>query len=126
MRSATGRKARVQDLWQYSLAMSVRITRIMYIENKAEGLNGPARIGRVILSKSGQSLRYGEKEFQRLGGRGFKANYFDAETGEHYWISGPRKDGADRLYLGSTMPVEIDADVAEEYWQDIRAQPTRE
>ncbi|CAH1678394.1 1-deoxy-D-xylulose-5-phosphate synthase [Hyphomicrobiales bacterium] len=103
--------------------MSVRKTRIMYIENKAEGLNGPARVGRVTLSKSGQSLRYGEQEFQRLGGRGFKANYFDTETGDHYWISGPRKDGADRLYPNSTMPVEIDADVAEEYWRDIRSLP---
>jgi hypothetical protein len=105
--------------------MSARRTRIMYIENKSAGLNGPARMGRVTLSKSGQSLRYGEQEFQRLGGLGFKANYFDAETGDHYWISGPRKDGADRLYPGSTMPVEIDADVAEEYWRDIRTLPQR-
>ena len=106
--------------------MGTRKTRIMYIENKSEGLNGSARIGRVTLSKSGQSLRYGEQEFQRLGGRGFKANYFDAETGDHYWISGPRKDGADRLYPGSTMPVEIDADVAEAYWRDIRSLPSRQ
>lgn len=106
--------------------MSAIKTRIMYIENKAEGLNGPARIGRVALSRSGQSLRYGEKVFQRLGGQGFKANYFDADTGDHYWISGPRKDGADRLYANSTMPVEIDADVAEEYWREIRARPPRQ
>lgn len=100
--------------------MTARKTRIMYIEDKSAGLNGPARIGRVTLSKSGQSLHYGGQHFQRLGGQGSKANYFDAETGDHFWISGPRKDGEDRLYPSSSLPVEIDADVAAEYWREIR------
>ncbi len=95
-------------------------TRIMYIECKAESLTGPARIGRVTFSKSGRSLTYGGKTFQSLGGRGFKANYYDVGTGEEYWISGPRKDGADRLHPQSTAAVEVDADVAEEYWSEIR------
>jgi len=100
--------------------MSGKKTRIMYIEDKSAGLNGPARIGLVTFSKSGQSLHYGGRLFQRLGGDGFKANYYDAETGDHYWISGPRKDGCDRLYPSSSMPVEIDADVHDEYWTEIR------
>jgi hypothetical protein len=100
--------------------MSVKKSRIVYIEDKSEGLNGPARIGRVTLSKSGQSVTYASRTFQRLSGQGFKANYFDTATGDHFWISGPRKDGKDRLYPASTRPVEIDADVAEEYWRDIR------
>jgi hypothetical protein len=33
-------------------------TRIMYIEQKDDGINGPARIGRVTFSKSGRSLYY--------------------------------------------------------------------
>ncbi|MDX2273944.1 MAG: hypothetical protein NW206_00715 [Hyphomonadaceae bacterium] len=68
-------------------------TRIMYIENKSGSLNGPARIGRVTLSKTGKSIIYQGRTFQSLKGRGFKANYFDVETGEEFWISGPRKDG---------------------------------
>jgi hypothetical protein len=95
-------------------------TRIMYIENKAASLNGPARIGRVTFSKSGRSITYRGRTFQSLKGAGFKSNYFDVETGEQYWISGPRKDGRDRLYPESGRPVEIDPDVAEEYWRDIR------
>ena len=95
-------------------------TRIMYIESKSGTLNGPARIGRVTLSKTGKSLTYGGRTFQGLKGRGFKANYFDLETGEEFWISGPRKDGQDRLYPESTRTVEVDNDVAEEYWRDIR------
>ena len=90
----------------------------MYIECKAGSLLGPARIGRVAFSKSGSSLTYCGRTFQRQNG--FKANYFDVETGEDYWISGPHKDGEDRLYPESTQPVEIDDDVAVEYWTKIR------
>lgn len=100
--------------------MSAKKTRIMYIEDKSDGLNGPARIGRVTMSKSGRSLHYGGRTFQTLGGTGFKANYFDVDTGDHIWISGPREDGRDRLYDGSAKPIEIDADVSDEYWRDIR------
>lgn len=103
--------------------MSRHTTRIMYIEDKSRGLNGPARIGRVTFSKSGKSLSYGGRTFGRLGGQGFKANYFDEETGAHFWISGPRRDGADRLYPQSHASVEIDEDVREEYWRDIRGTP---
>ena len=88
-------------------------TRIMYIEDKSEGLDGPARIGRVTFSKSGRSIHYRGRTFQSLDGSGYKANYFDVETGDHFWISGPRKDGADRLYGGS-KPIEIDDDVGAE------------
>jgi|SRR6266852_1660465 len=95
-------------------------SRIMYIESKAEGLNGPARIGRVTFSKTARSLYYGGKAFQKF--KGYKANYFDVETGEKYWISGPRQDGEDRLYV-SNLPVEIDPDVREEYWTKIRKHP---
>lgn len=98
-------------------------TRIMYIENKSDGLNGSARIGRVAFSKTGKSLSYGGRTFQSLKGAGYKANYFDIETGEEFWISGPRKDGNDRLYSQSAQPVNVDADVAAEYWRDIRGLP---
>lgn len=92
----------------------------MYVENKSASLNGEAWIGRVAFSKTGRSLTYRGRTFQSLKGDGFKANYYDLATGEEFWISGPRKDGQDRLYGGNTPPVEIDADVAEEYWTTIR------
>lgn len=95
-------------------------TRIMYIEYKGEGIVGPARIGRVTFSKSGQSLYYQGRRFKTLKGRGFKANYYDVETGEEYWISGCKKDGTDALY---STAVEIDDDAREEYWTKIREKP---
>jgi hypothetical protein len=97
-------------------------SRIMYVESKAEGLSGPARIGRVAFSKTGRTLHYDGKTFQSLKGQGFKANYFEVETGDHYWISGCKRDGSDRLY-GERVPIAIDDDVREEYWTEVRGQP---
>jgi hypothetical protein len=99
-------------------------TRIMYIEYKGGGLTGPGRIGRVSCSKTGKMLYYGGKKFQSLKGHGFKANHYDVETGEHYWISGPKKDGTDQLYATGKR-VAIDDDVREEYWTEIRGQPEK-
>ena len=111
--------------------------RIMYIEWKGGGfvdphgygrqstgggLHGSARIGRVTFSRTGATLHYGGKSFQSLKGSGFKANCFDLATGEQYWISGPRRDGADRLDK-SDWPVEIDEDVRHEYWTEICKRP---
>ena len=92
--------------------------RIMYIEDKSNGLTGPGRIGRVRFSQTGKSVYYGGRTFQTLRGSGFKANYFDVETGVEFWISGCKKRGGDRLYAGGI--VEIDEDVREEYWVTIR------
>lgn len=63
--------------------------RIMYIENKSGGLTGGARIGRVTFSRTGCTLYYRDQSFQSLKGYGFKANYFETVSGDHYWISGP-------------------------------------
>ena len=100
------------------------VSRIMYIERKAGNLVGEAWIGRVTFSKSRKSIYYKGKQFKSLKGSGFKANYYEIETGDDYWISGPRKDGADRLY-GERLPIDIDEDVREEYWTQIRDEPNR-
>jgi hypothetical protein len=76
----------------------------------------------VTFSKTGSTIYYPGKSFQSLKGKGFKSNYFEVETGEHYWISGPNKNVCDSLYGGS-LPIEIDDDVREEYWSEIRQQP---
>jgi len=89
-------------------------SRVMYIEDKSGGLEGIARIGRVYFSKTGKTLYYQGQTFQSLKGSGFKSNYRNIETGEDFWISGPRKDKNDRLY-GGNQGVEIDEDVKIEY-----------
>ncbi len=99
-------------------------TRIMYIERKQDGLVGKARIGRVRFSKTGATLYYGGHVFQSLKGNGFKANYYDLNTGEQFWISGPKKSGSNQLY-GKAGATFIDAEVREEFWTLIRNQPER-
>jgi len=97
-------------------------SRIMYIENKSDGdgLMGHARIGRVTFSKTGKTIYYRGAELQSLKGQGFKANYIDVNSGDEYWISGPKKNGQDTLYPDC---VEIDEDVRDEYWRDVRGLP---
>jgi len=68
----------------------------------------------VSFSKTGRSLYYRGRTFRSLNGAGFKANFYDVESGEHYWISGPKKNAEDGLY--GYRPTPIDADVREEYW----------
>ena len=97
-----------------------RQARIMYIEYKGEDIVGPARIGRVTFSKTGRSLYYKGKMYIGTAGRNFKSNYIDEATRDKYWISGCKKDGTDALY---STTVEIDDDVREEYWRQIRKKP---
>ncbi len=103
-------------VWDEALPAEFREarSRIMYVEDKSEGLDGPARIGRVYLSKTGKTLYYRGQRFKSLKGSGFKANYFEVETGDEFWISGPRKDKNDRLY-GGNKGVIVDEDVRQEY-----------
>jgi len=99
--------------------------RIMYIENKAAGLSGSARIRTGNVLENRQDSLLPRPHVSESKGRGFKANYVDVATGEEYWISGPKKNGADGLY-GGRSPVEIDDEVREEYWRSIRAcRPTK-
>jgi len=97
----------------------------MYVECKGYGGSdrGPARIGRVFFNRTRKTLTYRNKRFQR-GEVVPGANYFDVETREGYWISGPKRRGGDRHHCGGG-PVEIDDDVREEYWREIRHEPDR-
>jgi|ETNmetMinimDraft_15_1059895.scaffolds.fasta_scaffold92205_1 hypothetical protein len=102
-------------------------SRIMYIELKSgDGHNdrGTAYIGRVTFSKSGKSIYYRDLKLQSLKGAGICANYFEVESGDEYWVSGCKKNGQDRHWAGGG-PVEIDDDVRDEYWTDIRKQPEK-
>ena len=87
----------------------------MYVELKSgHSDNGPAWIGRVSFSKTGQGVYYRGKTFLRLNGGGAAGNHIDIETGEEYWISGPKTNRQDRHPFGRG-PVKIDDDVYEEY-----------
>jgi hypothetical protein len=92
----------------------------MYVEAKSGfSDSGPARICRVSFSKTKRTIYYDGKSFQSCGGQGISGNFFDVETREEYWISGPKKNGQDRHWAGSGVVI-IDDEVADEYWDEIR------
>ena len=94
--------------------------RIMYIEDKSNGLSGPGYISWVKYSQSKRSIYWRGHELLKCVG--YKYNAVDCATGTRYWISGPKKRGGDRLYGGI---VEIDDDAREEYWTTVRGMPNR-
>lgn len=94
--------------------------KIMYIEPGGGLAGAGGRIVLVTFSQTGKTLRYGGVTFRSLHGKGYKANYYNIETGERYWISGPRRDGNDAL---CGMVIDVDEDVRERYWREIRQRP---
>ena len=87
----------------------------MYVESKsAAGDRGEARIGWVTFSKTGRSIYYQGRRFQRIKGGGIAGNYFESETGEEYWISGVKKSDTNRHWAGGG-PIEVDEDARAEY-----------
>jgi hypothetical protein len=121
--------------------MSGHKTRILYMEQKTGDNAGQARIGRVRYSRSGSTLYYKDKAFVKAAGQGIWGNYYgyDRKTFDEwvnkpsasgfmpgylgeFWISGPKKDGQDRHPYEGQGPIEVDEDVAEEYWKEIRGQ----
>lgn len=98
----------------------------MYIELKTHAGghddNGPAWISRVTFSKTGRTIYWRGKRLQR--GKHGCANHFDLDSGETYWISGPKKNGEDR-HPWAPEKVRIDPDVREEYWVQIRNRPDK-
>ena len=86
----------------------------MYVEHKPAEHNdrGVAWIGWVTFSKTGRTVYTRGLRLRRTSGLSC-ANHVDVDTGEEYWVSGPKRDGTDRLY--GNAPVEVDADAREAY-----------
>lgn len=95
-------------------------SKIMYVELKTDGLRGVGQIARVDFSKSGKTIYYGGRTLIKAKGVPLKANYFDEESLEDYWVSSPKQDGNDSLF---PTTIEIEADVRAEYWTEIRKAP---
>ncbi len=76
-------------------------TEIKYLELKSGfSGNGPAWIGLVSFSKSGKTIYFDGKAFQRMGSARIQGNFMDIESGDEYWISGVKKDLSDRHKFG--------------------------
>ena len=56
----------------------------------------------------------GHKLLKRAHGGGIAGNYFDADSGDEYWVSGVKRDGRDRHSTGSGK-VAIEVGAVSEY-----------
>jgi hypothetical protein len=95
---------------------SMNLSKIMWIE-PSRWYYDSARIGRVKILEDGNLLQYKEKIFHQLKKKNLEVNYYDANTKNEYWISECSQDGSDAIYA---IKAEIDDDVREEYWLQIR------
>ena len=96
--------------------------RVMFVQLKT-GHNtdkGPAWISRVRFNRSWKTAYWHGKTLRRWPGM-FDANFYDVETHEEYWLSGPHRDQADTRY--SNIRPEIDDDVREVYEAFLRGAP---
>ncbi|MDB2687519.1 hypothetical protein N9Y42_09940 [Mariniblastus sp.] len=95
---------------------------IKYIELKTDGVRGIGQIVRVDFSKTGKTIYWSDRTLVPLEGFSFKANYFDDDTLEEFWVSNPRRNGNDSLL---PAVIKIDDDAREEYWTEIRKDPSQ-
>ena len=72
---------------------------------------GPCWICRVDFSKSWQTARFHGLTLQRH--HGIDGNFVDRESGETWWVSGPKRDRTDARYSGQQP--QVDDDVRPEY-----------
>jgi len=85
---------------------------------------GPSWIGWVDFNRTWQTARFHDRELRR--GRAFDSNFFDVETGEEYWLSGPKRDRTDLRYGPGQPEVESDALAAYEAFLAGAPLPGRE
>ena len=88
---------------------------LKYVELKTGyGDNGPAWIGMAEFSKSGRTVYFNGKALKNSNAQGIAGNYYDIENGDEYWISGVKKNGADRHWAGGGK-IMIDRNVIDLY-----------
>jgi hypothetical protein len=92
--------------------------RIMYVQLKT-GYNtdaGPAWITKLRFTRSWRTAYFRGRTLRRVTGTAranFDTNFYDIESKEEYWISGPKRDRTDGRY--SRRQPEVDPDVRPEY-----------
>ncbi|TVT31418.1 hypothetical protein FNH05_28355 [Amycolatopsis rhizosphaerae] len=88
--------------------------RIMYVQLKTgyDLDRGPSWVGWVRFSKTWKTAYFHGRTLRRWPGM-FDANFFDADSGEEFWLSGPKRDRTDGRY--SRQQPEVDEDAREAY-----------
>jgi hypothetical protein len=89
--------------------------KLMFVELKTGySDNGPAWIGKVFFSKSGQTIYFNGITLKGSG----KGNCREIESGDIYWTSGIKKNGEDRHWAGDGK-IKIDRSIVMDYLKEI-------
>ena len=81
---------------------------------------GPSWIGWVDFNRSWKTARYRGRTLRRWPGM-WDANFYDVNTNEEFWLSGPKRDRTDTRYGPATTLV--DEDAREAYEAFLRGAP---
>jgi len=105
--------------------------RIMYVQLKTgyDTDAGPSWIGWVRFTKTWRTAFFQGRTLRRVTGTAyadFDANFYDADTDEKFWISGPKRDRTDGRYGRQQPDVEEDARAAYEAFLSGAPLPGRE
>jgi hypothetical protein len=94
----------------------------MYVQLKTgyDTDRGPSWIAWVRFSKSWQTAYFHGRTLRRASGMP-DANFYDEDTREKFWISGPKRDRSDGRY--SRASPEIEDDAREAYEAFLRGSP---
>ncbi|WP_037604265.1 hypothetical protein [Streptacidiphilus rugosus] len=84
--------------------------RLMFVQLKSgyDTDRGPSWIGWVDFSRTWSTARFRGRTLRRAGGM-HGANFYDTQTDEEFWVSGPKRDRTDTRYGPSAPHVEPDA-----------------
>ena len=74
---------------------------------------GPSWIGWVKFNRSWGTARFHGRQLRRFKTPPGDANFYDIETDEYFWLSGPKRDRTDTRY--GPRVTEVDADARETY-----------
>lgn len=98
----------------------------MFVQLKTAGYNdrGPAWIAVVRFSKTWATAYVHSRTLRRFDV--VSGNFYDVETGESYWISGPKRDRTDARYSFQQPTIDEDARAAYEAFLGGAPLPGRE
>jgi hypothetical protein len=96
--------------------------RIMYVQLKTgyDIDRGPSWVGWVRFSKTWKTAYFHGRTLRRWPGMS-DANFYDVETEEEFWVSGPKRDRTDGRY--GPDPPDIDDDARRPYEHFLRGGP---
>lgn len=105
--------------------------RVMYVQLKTgyDTDAGPAWIGWVRFTRSWRTAYFQGRTLHRVTGTAranSDSNFYDVQTHEEFWISGPKRDQTDARYRHGKSVVEDDARAAYDAFLGGKPLPGRE